>query len=99
MPTARRTTTSSRAWARRRCGRIIWRTAPDGSNLRRWRGTGRLQFAHLLAIEADEIHRVEQQGRETAIAHRSGDDLARERKQQTRAFDQHDRVQAFRGNV
>src|SRR5580693_3828173 len=49
-----------------------------------------------LAVQLDEIDRVEQQRLEAAIAHRRGDDLARERKQQARAFDQYERLQAVR---
>ena len=40
-----------------------------------------------LLIERDEIDRIEQERREAAVAHRGGDDLAREREQQPRAFD------------
>ena len=53
----------------------------------------------LLAIEADEINRVEQQRREAAVAHDVGDNLARERKQQPGAFDHHHRMQTFLRNV
>jgi DNA polymerase-3 subunit epsilon len=97
-PIARHTANSSRRWAKKLCGGNICRTAPDGSARRRHRA-GRLHLAHLLAIETDEIHRIEQQRREAAIAHGGGDDFAREREQQARTFDQHDRVQVFRRDV
>src|SRR5450759_3634894 len=102
-PSARRTASSWRAWAKPRFGGTICRTEPDRSALH-WRRRRRrrrrwLQLAHPLAIERDEIHRVEQQRREAAIAHGGGDDLAREREQQARTFDQHERVYAFLRHV
>src|SRR5664280_3656433 len=93
-PIARRTANSWRRWGRMRCGGITCRTAPDGSARRR-RRAGHLHLAHLVAIEADEIHRIEQQGREPAIAHGGGDDLAREREQHARTLNQHNGVHAF----
>jgi len=44
-------------------------------------GKGYLLLGQLLAIERYEIHRVDHQRREAAIAHRVADDLAREREQ------------------
>ena len=62
-------------------------------------GVLRLRCAMLLAVERDEIDRVEQQRREAAVAHRVGDDLAREREQQPRAFDHHERLQVLLRHV
>ena len=56
-------------------------------------------FDHALAVERDEIDRVEQQRRETAIAAGIGDDLAGEGEEQARALDQHDRVDRLLGDV
>ena len=46
-----------------------------------------------LPIERDEIDRVDVERREAAVAHRVGHDLARERKEQPRAFDHDHRMQ------
>ena len=54
---------------------------------------------HLLAIEADEIHRIKQQRREAAIADRCRDNLACERKEQARTFDQYERIETFLRDV
>ena len=59
---------------------------------------GGLSF-HVLAIQADEIHGVEHQGREAAVAHGGRNDLAREREQQPRAFDHDQRMQVFLRHV
>ena len=50
---------------------------------------------HLLAVEAYEIHRIEQEWWKAAIADRGGDDFARKREEKPRAFDQYDRVHAL----
>ena len=66
--------------------------APAGLALRR----GRLRCLHLrraLLIERDEINGIEQEGRETTVADRGGDDLACEWEQQPRALDHHQRLQ------
>ena len=60
---------------------------------------GRGLTLHVLAIQADEIDRVEHQRREAAVAHRRGDDFAREREQQPRAFDHDQRMQVFLRDV
>src|SRR5712691_10405756 len=52
----------------------------------------RLCLGRALLIERDEIDGVEEERRKAAIAHRGGDDLARERKQQPRAFDHDERL-------
>src|SRR5262249_11253134 len=70
------------------------RTLPGGGLL-----LLRLEFRHALPVQADEVHRVDAQRRETAIHHRIGDDLARKREQEPRAFDHHDRVLILLGNV
>ena len=54
---------------------------------------------HALLIERDEIDRIEQQRRKAAVAHRGRDDLAREREQQPRAFDHHQRLQLLLRHV
>ena len=72
----------------------IWRDYISWIERRRCR-----RCRQALAIELDEIDRVEQQRLEAAVAHRRGDDLARERKQQARAFDQDERLQAVRRHV
>src|SRR5437016_6142522 len=59
----------------------------------------RLQLGHALAVEADEIHRIDTQRREAAVHHRARDDLAREREQEARTFDHHDRMQVLLRNV
>src|SRR4051794_16722327 len=59
----------------------------------------RLHLLHLLPVQRDEIDRGEQQRREAAVAHGGRNDLAREREQQARALDQHDRVQALLRHV
>ena len=64
-----------------------------GSGLRR-----SLPF-HVLAVQADEIDGIEHQRREAAVAHRGGDDFAREREQQPRAFDHDQRMQVFLRHV
>src|ERR1700731_3585455 len=51
------------------------------SGLRAWGGALPL---HVLAVKADEIHGVQHQRRKATVAHRSRDDLAREREQQPR---------------
>ena len=48
---------------------------------------------HALLIHAGEIDRIEHQRRETAVAGRIAEDLAREREQHARAFDEHRRMQ------
>src|SRR6267378_4346392 len=58
----------------------------------------RLPF-HVLAIQADEVDRVQHQGREAAVTDGAGDDLAREREQQPRALDHDERVQVFLRDV
>ena len=55
-------------------------------------GLAGLAGGHLLLIEPDEIDRIEQQRRKPAVAHRRGDDFARERKQKPRTFDHHQRM-------
>ena len=45
-----------------------------------------------LQIEAVEVDRVDVKGRIAAVAHRVGDDLAREREQQARALDHRQRL-------
>jgi hypothetical protein len=66
-------------------------------------GTGlrclRLCLCHLLPIKADEIDRVEHQWRKAPAHNGPGHDLARERKQQPRAFDHDDRTDLLLGNV
>ena len=52
-----------------------------------------------LAVKSDKIDRIEQERRETAVAHGVGDDLARKRKQKARALDQDDRLDAVRRHV
>src|SRR5262249_9211982 len=83
--------------ARVRCGETTVRTRAYRSTAYDW--DGRLNLRHFLAIEADEIYRIKQKWRKATIAHGGCDDLARKRKQQPWAFDQYDRVQAFRWNV
>ena len=51
------------------------------------------------AVERGEVDRIDEQGREAAIAHGVGDDLTREREQQARALDHHDRVQVLLRDV
>ena len=46
-----------------------------------------------------EVDRVDIEGRIAAVAHRVGDDLAREREQQARAFDHHQRLDLVGGDV
>src|SRR5262245_58561082 len=58
-----------------------------------------LQLGDALAIEADEIHRIDTQGREAAVHDGVRDDLAREREQQARALDHHDRMQVLLRDV
>ena len=65
----------------------------DGAGLRR------LHLCDALLIERDEIDRIEQQRREAAVAYRGGYDLARERKQQPRAFDHDQRLQRLLRHV
>ena len=64
-----------------------------GSGLRR-----RLPL-HVLAVQADEIDGIQHQGREAAVAHGGGDDLAGEREQQPRALDHDQRMQVLLGHV
>src|SRR5579863_2216008 len=86
---ASRTAPLSPRWATGRSGTSSWaRNQKPGSDpvgteqtLARFhlgglRGGG-LPF-HVLAVQADEIDRIEHQRREAAVAHRGGDDLARE---------------------
>ena len=68
----------------------VWRKYLPGSCRLGRRAGGLLR--HALLIERDEIDRIEHQRREAAVAHRRRDDLAGERKQQPRAFDQHQRL-------
>ena len=64
----------------RRCGLVAWLSAERGLRLRRrWRARG-LHLAEFLAVETDKIDRVEQQGREAAVAHGCRDDFAGEGK-------------------
>src|SRR5262245_36264102 len=58
-----------------------------------------LQLGQALAIEADEIHRIDAQRREAAVHDGVGNDLAREREQQARALDHHDRMLVLLRNV
>ena len=46
-------------------------------------------------ISGGEVDRVEQDRREAEVLDRVGDDLAREREQQARRFDQQERRQRF----
>ena len=62
--------------------------------IERLRGRRRLRLRHPLAIESDEIDRVEQERREAAVADRGRDDFARKWKKKTRALDQDDRLHA-----
>ena len=50
-------------------------------------------------VGAGEIDRVEQHRREAEVLDRFGDDLAREREQQARGFDQHERRELVVGDV
>ncbi|MEY9281585.1 DNA polymerase III epsilon subunit [Bradyrhizobium yuanmingense] len=54
---------------------------------------------HVLAVETDEVDRIQHQRREPAIAHRRRNDLACEREQQARALDHDQRVQVLLGHV
>src|SRR5262245_9606214 len=58
-----------------------------------------LQFGHALAIEPDEIHRVDAQRRKARVHDGIGDDFAREREQEARALDHHDRMLVLLRNV
>src|SRR5262249_11852005 len=75
-------------------GNVIWRdyldppdaeagnAAPSGCTWRR-----RRLLRIFLPVQTDEADRIEQQRRETAVDDSARNDLARERKQQPRAFD------------
>src|SRR5580704_18108426 len=79
----------------------LWATARSGAITSAWieRRRRRPGGGHALAIQRNEIDRFQQQRRETAVARRSGDDLAREREQQPRAFDQHGGLQTVSRHV
>src|SRR5439155_11152846 len=66
-----------------------------GRGRRRGRCLVGLHLRGPLLIERDEIDRIEQKWRKAAVAHRSRDNLARERKQQPRAFDHDQRMQVL----
>ena len=72
---------------------------PMLSSARRRRHLARLAGGHLLLIEPDEVDRIDQQRREPAVAHGRGDDFAREREQQPRTFDHHERMHAVLRHV
>src|SRR5665213_2329797 len=97
-PIAPRIATLSPPWATRRSGTNSWAREASGGRLARLDlcrlccGRPPLQ---ILAVQTDKIDRIEHQGREPAVAHRSGDDFAREREQQPRTFDHDQRVQVF----
>src|ERR1700736_7027918 len=55
----------------------------------------RLNFAHFLLVEPDEIDGIDHQRRVSAVAHRSRNDLACEGEQQSRAFDHYQGVHVF----
>ena len=52
-----------------------------------------------MPVERDKIDRIEQQRSKPAVAHRRRDDLAREWKQQARAFDQNHGLNALGRHV
>ena len=94
---ATRTAPSSRRWAKPRSGGNYLST-PGGLSQPSAAAAGCL-LRHALPIERDEIDRIEHQRREAAVAHRGRDDLAGERKQQPRAFDQHQRLKLLLRHV
>ena len=59
----------------------------------------RLRGSQALAIEIDEIDRFKQQRRKATVARCRCHDLARERKQKARAFDQYNGLHAFGRHV
>src|SRR5579875_1489699 len=61
--------------------------------------SGRLHLRDALAIERREIHRLQHEWREAAVAYRTRHDLAREGKQQARTLDEDDRVHGVRRYV
>ena len=61
------------------------------------RGCLRLLVGQPLAIEGDEIDRIDQQRRKAAVAAGVGDDLAGKREEQARALDQGDRPDVLGG--
>src|SRR5690348_5057191 len=92
-PNLWRTASLWRDSARTHCGASTDRTPAEGLAPRRC-GSG-LLLHPLLAVETDEIHRIEQEWWNAAIADRGGDDLARKREEKPRALDQYDRVHAL----
>src|SRR5438874_4853587 len=59
----------------------------------------RLLPRHLLEIGPGEIDWIEQERRESAVADRFGDNLAREREDQPRRLDQQERLEGISRNV
>jgi hypothetical protein len=66
---------------------MAFRAGPVARLRRRRGGLLRLRLCGTLLIERNEIHGIEQERRETAVADRCSDDFARKRKQKARAFD------------
>src|SRR5262245_22766984 len=59
----------------------------------------RRHLAHFLTVETDKVHRIQHERRIPPVAHGCRDDLPRERKQQSWAFNHHDRMYVFLSNV
>ena len=80
-----------------RCGETIARMWTDRST--RHGGSRCLSLRHFLAREADEFHRIKQKRGKAAIAHGGRYNLSGKWKQESRAFDQHDRIQTLLRNI
>src|SRR6185369_6871182 len=108
--TAKPIARSSPHWATSRSGTIFCRRRPSGfwplgcsnaalARLRAGSGLCRSLPLHVLAVQTDEIDRIEHQWRETTVADCGRDDLAREREQPPRTLDHDQRMQVFLGYV